>query len=55
MDIYNEIVQDENQNSVNVRKIDTGLEAGKTIKDSIEKLIKFPSWLKKSLNIVNEL
>ena len=55
MDIYNEIVQGENQNAFNVRKIDTGLEAGKTIKDSIEKLIKLPSWLKKSLNIVNEL
>ena len=36
-------------------KTDEALGAGKTIKDSVEKVIKLPQWLKKLLSVLNEL
>jgi hypothetical protein len=35
--------------------VDNRLSQGKTIKDSIDKLLKLPGWLKKILDILNEL
>jgi len=55
MEIFNNIVQNNRNANLKVEDIDKGLETGKTIKDSIEGLFKIPVWLKKTLDILNEL
>jgi len=36
-------------------EIDSGLESGKTIKDSIDDVVTLPRWVRKLLKVLNEL
>lgn len=54
--IFNSSVDDDFSNRLEDSKhIDTRISQSKTIKDSIEKLFKLPGWLKKILDVLNEL
>jgi len=56
IDIFNNSVDDDFSGPLEDPKhVDIRIGQGKTIKDSIDKLFKLPGWLKKILDVLNEL